>query len=115
MFESSDAVVLSEVERAELMRRARARRLRSSDSQRAQLVLLLAEGASYAAIQDRLGCSAVYISRWKHRFLAERLAGLYGRHQGSQATAASQRLEARILAATRKPPPDGSTQWSSRK
>jgi len=58
MFESTDAVVLTEVERAELVRRARARRLRSSDSQRAKLVLLLAEGASYAAIQERLGCSA---------------------------------------------------------
>ena len=115
MFESTGAVVLTDVERTELVRRARARRLRSSDSQRAKLVLLLAEGASYAAIQERLGCSAVYISRWKQRFLAERLAGLYGRHQGSRATAASQRLEARILAATRKPPPDGSTQWSSRK
>jgi transposase len=115
MFESPDAVVLTEVEGTELVRRARSRRLRSSDSERAKLVLLLAEGASYALIQERLGCSAVYISRWKHRFLAERLAGLYGRHQGSRATAASQRLEARILSATRTPPPDGSTQWSSRK
>ena len=92
MFESTGAVVLTDVERTELVRRARARRLRSSDSQRAKLVLLLAEGASYAAIQERLGCSAVYISRWKQRFLAERLAGLYGRHQGSRATAASQRF-----------------------
>lgn len=115
MFESTATVVLTDAERTELTRRARARRLRSSDSQRAKLVLLLAEGLPYASIQERLGCSAVYISRWKHRFLAERLAGLYGRHQGSRASAASQRLEARILTATRKPPPDGSTQWSARK
>jgi hypothetical protein len=61
MFESAAAVVLTEAERTELTRRARARRLRSSDSQRAKLVLLLAEGLPYASIQERLECSAVYI------------------------------------------------------
>jgi transposase len=76
---------------------------------------LLAEGLTFKAIQARLGCSAVYIVRWKQRFLEQRLEGLYGRHQGSRADSASQRLEARILSATRKPPADGSTHWTTRK
>lgn len=40
---------------------------------------------------------------------------MYARRQGKRVDGESRRLEARILAATRKPPPDGSTHWSSRK
>lgn len=115
MFASPTAVVLTEAERAELLTRSRARTLRGADTQRARLILLLADGLTFQAIQAKLGCSAVYISRWKKRFLEQRLEGLYGRHQGSRASSASQCLEARILNATRKPPADGSTHWTTRK
>jgi transposase len=115
MFTSDHPIVLTEAERDELQMRARARSLRAADTHRAKLILLLAEGLSYAAIQERLDCSQTFIKRWKTRFVEERLAGLYGRHQGSRASSESARLEARILSTTRKPPADGSTHWSSRK
>jgi len=115
MFTSTAPIVLSEAERTELQARARARSLRTSDTQRAQLILLLGNGLSYAAIERRLGCSQMFIKRWRRRFLGQRLGGLYGRHRGGRPAANAQRLEARILTATQQPPPDGSTHWSSRK
>ena len=115
MFTSTSQIVLTEVERKELESRARSRTLRAADVQRANVILMLAEGLPYASIQGKAHCSAPFISTWRSRFLAERLDGLYARHQGKRASADSSRLEARILAATRKRPPDGSTHWSSRK
>lgn len=115
MFTSDLPIVLSDVERSELESRARRRSIRAGDALRARVILLLAEDRTYVDIEQRLGCSEMVIRRWRNRFAADRLAGLYPRHQGKKRSPQSERLEARILEATRKPPPDGSTHWSSRK
>jgi len=62
-----------------------------------------------------LGCSSAYIARWQARSEQQRLAGLFARHQGRPVSKRTPRLEARILAWTRRAPGDGSTHWSSRK
>jgi transposase len=108
-------IVLTEAERQELETRSRSRSLRAADVTRAKLVLALAEGQTYAEIQHRLGCTAPVISLWRQRFVEQRLDGLFARHQGKVAAPESTDLEARILETTRKPPPDGSTHWSTRK
>lgn len=82
---------------------------------RAQGILMLADGATYADVHRRLGWSSRTTAMWKTRFLAERLSGLRGRHRGSKPTTLTPSLEARILTRTREAPPDGSTHWSSRK
>ncbi len=111
-----DATIrLAPGERNELRDRARSRTMRAEDVRRARLVLMLAQGKSYAAIRAALGCNPSYISRWKGRFVAERLAGLYARHPGRAVQKRTPSLEARILEATRRGPGDGSTHWSSRK
>src|SRR5882724_7954835 len=69
-------------ERRELRDRLRSRTLPAEDVRRARLILLLAQGKSYLAIRQVLGCNPNYISRWKGRFEAERLAGLYSHHRG---------------------------------
>lgn len=102
-------------ERVELDRRMRSRRGRADDARIARVLLLLADGLSYRAIAEKVDCSEPFISKWKQRFLAERLAGLYVRHEGRTAATRSPRVEARILDWTRKAPPDGSTQWSTRR
>src|SRR5271156_4188898 len=102
-------------ERKELKDRVRSRTLPAEDVRRARLILLLAQGKSYLTIRQLLGCNANYISRWKGRFEAERLAGLYSRHRGRVVEKRTPALEARILEWTRRPVPDGSTHWSSRK
>jgi len=63
-------------ERMELKERMRSRTPPAEEVRRARLILLLAQGQSYLAIRQVLGCNANYISRWKGRFEAERLAGL---------------------------------------
>ena len=102
-------------ERTELRDRLRSRTLPAEDVRRARLILLLAQGKSYFAIRQVLGCNPNYISRWKGRFEAERLAGLYSHHPGRAVEKRTPALEARILEWTRRPAPDGSTHWSSRK
>jgi transposase len=89
--------------------------LPAADVQRARVILLLAEGTPYRVVAEKLGCSQTTVGLWRRRFLEGGLEGLYGRHRGSRKSADSQRLEARILALTQKPPPDGSTHWSTRK
>jgi len=112
---AGNTIRLAAGERNELQERARSRTMRAEDVRRARLVLMLAQGKSYTAIRAALACNASYISRWKSRFVAERLAGLYARHPGRAVQKRTPALEARILAATRRAPGDGSTHWSSRK
>jgi len=111
----ASALHLSLLERRELQARVRSQVLRAGDVRRARVILLLAEGRSWSAIQRALGCSSAYIARWRMRFEQQRLAGLFARHRGRPAQQRTPRLEARILAWTRRPPNDGSTHWSSRK
>ena len=106
---------LTSSERAELRDRMRSRTLPAEDVRRARLILLLAEDKSYSAIRHVLGCNPNYISRWKGRFETERLAGLYSHYRGRAVEKRTPALEAKILEWTRRPPPDGSTHWSSRK
>jgi transposase len=106
---------LTPSERTELKDRMRSRTLPAEDVRRARLIVLLAQGKSYLAIRQVLGCNPNYISRWKGRFEAERLAGLYSHYRGRAVAKRTPALEARILEWTRRPAPDGSSHWSSRK
>ena len=108
-------VVLTRSERSELHARARSRSGRADDARIARVLLLLADGSSYLAVQREVDCTAPFISKWKKRFLAERLAGLYVRHEGRQVKVLTPRMEARILSWTQKRPSDGSTHWSTRR
>lgn len=108
-------VVLTDGERQELDRRAASRKGRADEARIARVLLLLDEGSTYAEIQQGLGCSAPFVSKWKARFLAERLGGLYARHRGRQARVLTPKMEARILEWTRRKPTDGTSHWSTRR
>ncbi len=108
-------VKLSAPERKVLSAKVRSRRVRADEARRAELILGLAAGESYSGLQRRLGCGRQYVARWKGRFLAERLAGLYSRHRGRKPLHRSPALEGKILAATRQAPTDGTTHWSTRR
>ncbi|SRR5712692_7966777 len=108
-------VRLSSAERKELVERARSRVGRAEDARRARLILMLSSGKSYSEIVQPLACNRSYVSRWKERFLSERLGGLYARHRGRAVAKRTPRLEAQILEWTRRGPGDGATHWSSRK
>jgi transposase len=112
---TANDVLLNEDQRVELSRIAQSRSLPSGYVFRARLILMLDEGASYSIIKQRLRTTAPTISRWKVRFLGSGIDGLDTRHPGQPATVLTPALRARILSATRKKPPDGSTHWSCRK
>jgi transposase len=109
------ALVLTDDERRELERRSRSRKIRAEDAQRATVVLMLADGASFSTITSTLGCFPAYVTRWKQRFETDRLDGLRAKYRGQPPTVRTPAMEARILAKTRQPPSDGSTHWSTRK
>jgi len=107
---------LTETELVELQRRASARTGRADSARHARLILLLAEGLTWAQVRAKLDCSDSYIDRWSKRFVADRLAGLFTRHAGRERYKVTDRVEARVLARTTKhKPADGSTHWSTRK
>src|SRR5436853_3112112 len=107
---------LTKSERLELQRQASARNGRADSARHARLILLLAEGLTWAEIRIKLDCGDSYISRWSKRFEADRLAGLFARHGGRERYKVTDRVEARVLAwTTKRQPADASTHWSSRK
>src|SRR5215510_9233361 len=109
------ALTLTSDERAELERRVRSLKIRAEDVRRARVIVMLADGASYSAIEATVPCYRDYINRWRKRFLAKRLDGLHPRYRGQPPTVLTAAMEARILEKTRQAPPDGSTHWSTRK
>ena len=112
---SIDLVILDEEQQLELSRIAQSRSLPAGYVFRAKLILMLAEGASFSAIKQRLGTTAPTIIRWKRRFVADGLDGLDTSHPGQPASVLTPKLRARILSATRRQPKDGSTHRSCRK
>jgi transposase len=113
---TAEPISLSPQERAELEEMTKSRTLPAGDVFRARLILLLAEGLPYRTIQERLGTTPPTIARWRSRFLKQRVAGLLEiRHPGQKPSVITPSLQARVLAATRREPSDGSTHWSCRK
>jgi hypothetical protein len=106
-----NTIVLTDSERLELNQRAARRSGRADDARRARLTLLLEANHTWAAIRDKLDCHDAFINRWSKRFREERLARLFSRHAGQEATTLTPALEARILQWTlKRTPPDGTTQ-----
>src|SRR5437868_4489546 len=85
---SIDSVVLSEEQQLELSRIAQFRSLPAGYVFRARLILMLAEGASFSMIKQRLGTTAPTIIRWKQRFVAAGLDGLDTSHPGQSGQSA---------------------------
>src|SRR5437868_813856 len=109
-------IVLTEAERMELDQRASRRSGRADDARRARLILLFEAGHTWRVIREKLDCNDAFIDRWMKRFREQRLAGLFSRHAGQEASTLTPALEARILDWTiKRKAPDGTTQWSTRK
>src|SRR6267378_4367336 len=110
----STSLVLTTDQRSDLEARVRSGRGRADAARRARVILLLAEGCTYASIATMTGCSSRTIALWKQRVAKDGLPGLAARHRGSKPTVLTPALEARIMAWTRRPPPHGATHWSTR-
>src|SRR5688572_7927581 len=69
-------IELSEQERVELRRRARAEKLPFQEVQRARIVLYASEGMADTEIAGRLDTTAGIVGKWRRRFFHDRLEGL---------------------------------------
>jgi transposase len=99
----------------ELRQMVRSHRVSAAQAQRARIILALAAGKTYEAISEELECSRTSVLYWRKRFAGAGIAGLVSRYVGPPLSTLTPKLEARILNATRRKPPDGSTHWSTRK
>ena len=64
MTSREDMMTLTTNERVALQRQARARQVRADCARHVRLILLLADGLTWAKILAKLTCTDSYISRW---------------------------------------------------
>ena len=83
-------------------------------AKRAAVILASAAGESVRAISACIGVSQVTACIWRRRFLEQRLAGLGTRPGRGRRASMTPQEEARIVAATLKPPA-AATHWSARR
>src|SRR5438045_5816278 len=106
-------IELAAEEAEELSRRARATTVSVRDRQRAEIILLSAQGLTQQRIAEQLGISRVAVNRWVGRFALHRLDGLTdragrGRKPWLAQTAVQQVVEQAVT------PPPHLGRWSCR-
>ena len=69
-------IELTDAEKEELQRRARAHSVAHRDRQRAKVILLSSEGLENQEIAEKLRLSRLAVGKWRERFSLERMAGL---------------------------------------
>ena len=105
---------LTEAERAELGSLAARRSTAQALALRARIVLGCAAGEQNKVVAARLGVGAAMVSKWRRRFLADRLEGLRDEpRSGTPRTIEDARIEEVIVRTLESLPPDA-THWSSR-
>jgi transposase len=109
-----EPLVLSEDERRTLERWVRRRNTAQGLALRARIVLACAHGGSNLAIAARLDVSRGTVSKWRARFLRDRLDGLPDEPRpGAPRTVTDAQVEAVVVRTLEQVPP-GATHWSKR-
>jgi transposase len=91
-------VTVSGEDRAVLRRMARARSAERRMVERAQIVLLAAEGLSASRIAERVGCSEKLVKRWRARYERDGLEGLRDRPRSGRPLTHGPEVRARLIA-----------------
>lgn len=105
-------VVLTDEERVELTRLARSKLSSVRLAQRAQIVLLAADGMQNKDIAAQLGVSRGQVARWRGRYAQKRLAGIE-RDLPRGAPPVKVDVE-RLVELTTQTKPEAATHWSTR-
>jgi transposase len=109
-----ELLVLSEDERHTLENWVKRRSTAQGLALRARIVLACAQGGSNLAVAARLGVDRKTVSRWRARFLRERLDGLTDDPRpGVPRTLTDAQVE-EVVVRTLEEVPEGATHWSKR-
>lgn len=112
MARPSASITLSTDGRSELKRFARSPRVQARYAQRAQIILLAADGLTNVQIAARLGTRAARVSKWRTRFAAEGMNGLCDDFRPGPAPKYDEMTEQRVLEKLDEPPPSGYARWN---
>ena len=107
-------VVLDAGDREVLQRWARRPSSAQALALRCKIVLAAADGLSNVEIAERLGCNRATAGKWRARFVADGLDGLWDEPRpGAPRTISDEDVE-RVIVATLEQTPKDATHWSTR-
>jgi transposase len=107
------AIILTNEQESELTRLARSKRTSVRLAQRAQIVLLAAQGLQNKDIAEQLGIGRVQVARWRERYLE---CGLQGIERDLPRGAPPVKVDvAKLVEMTTQTTPEAATHWSTRK
>ena len=107
-------ITLTDTEREQLELWRRGHQTPRALAERAQIVLLAAQGMRNDAIREKLRCRLARGSKWRRRFAQGRCAGLSDARRPGQPSKYGADSEKRLLARLDNPPPRGYGAWNGR-
>lgn len=106
-------IVLTDEERVELTKLSQSRLTSVRMAQRAQIVLLAANGMQNREIAEEMGVGRIQVARWRGRYAEMRLAGI---ERDLPRGAPPKKVDiARLVELTTQSKPEAATHWSTRK
>jgi transposase len=105
---------ISEKARRQLEKVRRTRTAKASAVQRADMILLAAEGVSNAEIARRLRCRPHVVGKWRTRFAAAGVAGLEDRARSGRPVTQTEREIKKVVMTACGQPRQGLSRWSVR-
>ncbi|MDW5325671.1 IS630 family transposase [Plantactinospora sp. KLBMP9567] len=104
-------LVLTDEERALLIRGARAAHSTQAYALRCRIVLACADGATNTEVAARFDVSLPTVGKWRSRFAAQRIAGLADKRRAGRPSVGADQVE-QVLHATFESMPQDARRWS---